>query len=83
MRKPPGAAALQKVVKKTSQADIAKSLGVSQASVCRYLSGKQVPQAFVREAMSRLFGIDSAAWDTPRERELRQRMAPAPVEAAS
>lgn len=67
-----------------SQAAGAVAVGISAASFCRILAGKQVPRKATRRAFRRRFGVPVHAW--PAEtRSLRafDRHAPAPTAQAA
>lgn len=56
-----------------TQKAMAKALGVSQASVSRWLSGRSRPAAFERAMLQNETGIAVTDWDTGRERAKRRR----------
>lgn len=50
-----------------TQGDIAEQLGVSQATVSQYMSGKQVPSLGIALRMEQLYGVPCRAWANPQQ----------------
>jgi transcriptional regulator with XRE-family HTH domain len=53
----------------TSQASLARILGLSQPSVCEWLAGRTRPDGKFREALRLLAGIAVVEWCTESEKE--------------
>ena len=53
-----------------TQAELARTIGISEPSVHAWRKGKARPAPHFRKALCRLVGIREAAWMTPRERKL-------------
>jgi transcriptional regulator with XRE-family HTH domain len=62
-----------------SQAELARTLGISAVSVNAWLAGRARPEAHWRRALQEIFGIDPLAWETDCERAQYERAVSRPV----
>lgn len=61
-----GRIALLAVLRTTTQQEVARAIGSTQASVSEWGSGRRRPRPELREALARVYGILPESWEPKR-----------------